>query len=98
MNFNELDAYYGKLLDSGRYKVLNVIVYDYSWYVEDLKDETNNRIKLLFKIKLYKHLKLLKKSTQITNDYVWKWTLFKDGDYYFAVENFDYFQVIIKKK
>lgn len=91
MSFNDLDAYCGKLLDSGRFRVLNVIVYDYSWQIEDLNDQ--NKTKLLFKIKISKHLKLLKQTLNINNEFIWKWHLFKEDQFYFAVENFDYYQV-----
>jgi hypothetical protein len=90
MNFNDLDAYRGKTLSSGRYKVLQMIVYDYTWYVEDTHDDY--KVKLMFKVKLAKHLQLLMVSTQIKNEFIWHWILFREGDYYFAVEDSDYYQ------
>lgn len=95
MNFNDLDAYCGKLLDSGRFKVVNVIVYDYSWNIEDLAEK--NKRKLLFKIKLLRHLKILRQTLRINSDFVWKWYIFKEDPYYFAVEDYDYYQVMFNK-
>ena len=90
MNFNDLDAYRGKTLSSGRFKVLQMIVYDYTWYVEDA--HSNHEVKLMFKVKLSKHLQLIMISTQIKNEFIWHWTLFREGDFYFAVEDSDYYQ------
>lgn len=90
MNFNDLDAYRGKSLASGRYRVLQMLVYDYTWHVEDAH---SNEVKLMFKVKLGKHLRLLMISTQIKNEFIWHWTLFREGDFYFAVEDSDYYQV-----
>ena len=74
-----------------RYKLLEITVQDYSWNIIDLFD--NNKKKLLFKVNVNKHVRLLKVLDKLNHENVWKWSLFKDKDIYYAIELQDYYQV-----
>lgn len=41
LNFNDIDPLSNKIIDNGRFKIVNSTVFDYSWDILDLKD--NNK-------------------------------------------------------